>query len=284
MMDKKKKREVEWSFSFEEIGDKFRDMFGSWAEEAETSEGRFDAELGGATRAIYEFKGAVGRLNFEALPDESDKLIEAELVYVGDAEFSVDGDETKKVVLKVSGTKATIARPFKKAFGEDRDNLKWDLRLSPRVMAELKLKGCVGKGDLNLSRLQVSRVDMDGSVGELTLTLPVMREQIVVDWDGSVGQNRIIVPDGASADIRIDGSVGETIVSVSPNTALRVKVKGNLGGVSVPDGLEKVQRGGDFLGMSGVWESPGFETASPQVEIALKGGVGRLKVYTHEIA
>lgn len=284
MSEEEKSRKVEWSFSFEDLGNRFRDMFGSFAGDEEVKTTTFSAPLENATGAVVKLGGALGRITVHAL-ENADHLIDAEMVHVGDMIHEVSGDAVKTVIIRQKTNYSDIAKPMKEAFRafSNRDDLRWDIGLSPRIPLEIEVDSGVGLTTLDLTGMMLKRLEVDGGVGGITVTLPAQQEAYNVDVESGVGQTRITIPDGAQLRLSVDGGVGATDITIPANAAVRVKSDGSLGGLHLPANFERVQKGDDFISKSGVWQTAGFDLAERKIMIDFDGGVGRLSIHTHEM-
>ncbi|MCB9451086.1 MAG: hypothetical protein H6672_06580 [Anaerolineaceae bacterium] len=275
-----KKRTTEWSFSFEQLGESISQWVGSLkGGEVEVQVDHFTAPVDGATSARVELNMAIGKVTVDALSG-SDNLMEAEVGHVGEMEFTVSGDEEKRVKLGQKQPKGGIRLPFKEAINAigSRDDLLWTVGLSPNVPMRLKINAGLGASSLDLSELQITDLDVDAGVGEVQLTLPAMGESYKAEVDSGVGSIRITIPENAALKLDIDGGVGSTTVSIPHNAAVRIKADSGLGGIHLPDHFMRVKKGDDFVTKSGVWETEGFAVAARQIVIHYDGGIGGLKV------
>lgn len=282
-MNDEKKRKVEWSFSFEDLGEELNRFFSSLAGEAEVQTTELDLPLEGTTSADMRLHFSLGRTSLSALPSGSASLLQADITHVGELVFRTEGGEHKTVTLKQKSP-ASVVKPMRDAFRAlaSRDDLKWDLRLSPDVPLDLKLDGGVGPASVDLSGLNVTALDIDAGVGEMQITLPVSQRHYRAALDGGVGAVRVIIPAGTSLELDVDGGVGQVDIVVDEDAAVRVKVSGGLGGHTLPDHFEPVEERDEFLSRSGIWQTPGFDLAQKRITIKHDGGVGALRVRTAE--
>lgn len=277
----KEKRKVEWSFDFEDLGDRFSKFFSDViGGDVEVNTAELIAELDGATSAIAKVDFSVGRATVVALPVNSPNLFEANITYVGEYEFEVTGEEEKRIKLRQKD------RSFPRAFGgvfSKHHDLEWNLALSRNVPYSLRLKGGVGESDIDLTHLTVSKLKLETGVGKVDLTLPIQEQSIDVDINGGVGKTDINIPAGVSAQIDVRGGIGELNVTISPSSGVRVEANSGLGDVRLPKDFEHIKGMGNFIGANGVWESKNFATAQDQVVIDYKGGIGSFRLRYFEL-
>jgi hypothetical protein len=281
MSEQKPNRNVEWSFSFDEIGESLKRMVGKLGSDEEAKTETFKAPLEGASRAHVKLNLSVGRVNVYALAD-SDQLIEATVTYTGELEFSVTGETEKVIRLGQKPGFTDFTTPFKDAVAKftNRDDLRWDIGLNPTVALDLEIDCGLGSSGLNLTGLNLSKVDVDGGVGEIRLTLPVSDQPYGVEVDNGVGGVNLTVPEGAHPRIQMEGGVGGMSLSLPEATAARLKASGGLGGVTVPARFRRVsgEDGLAGIGASGTWETEGFALATQKITVEYSGGIGGLTV------
>ncbi len=274
--DKNKQYKTEWSFSFEQLGESLNNMFQGFSGDEDLKEATFTALKGNAPAANVKIDFAVGKNIISAL-ENSDNLIEAHLKYLGEIEFAADETPTAtNVTLRQLGKVNGVGASIKKAFGSfgHREELIWDIKLSPDLPINLDIHAGVGKCDLDLSQLKISNLNFDGGTGETQVILPASDVPYNADFDEGVGSTTIVVPDNTSISMDIEAGVGTVRVKLQGNPAVRLRGESGLGSINVPKHFERIKGGDDFISRKGVWQSPGFEEAEQQVVINYEGGVG----------
>ncbi len=278
-MTNEKQYKTEWSFSFDKIGDRFNKMVDTFTEGEEIKQSSYQVGLEGASTGNIKLDLSLGQSSIKPLVD-SDNLFEADLAYVGEIEFTTSGDVDKTVRLRqkpgVDQVVGSVRRALKSV--TNRGELRWDVRLSPKVPLKLDIDGGVGPAHIDLTGLQLTRLNLDSGVGEIQLSLPDGSYQASIE--GGVGATILNIAENAAARIDIEGGVGAVKINVPYKAAVRVTVDGNLGGVKMPDHFSRVKDNDDFIGRGGVWETPGFNVAEKQIVIDYEGGVGSLQVKT----
>lgn len=289
---------VEWSFSFEKLGEQIGDFFKSLGDksEQEIKHGEFSEPVGDATSARVRIDFSVGETTITAL-QTSENLIEADLTYVGDIELKATGEQEKVVHLSQT---AGAAEWFRSAVGwiGSGQRLRWDIGLTPNIPLNLDLHGGAGRSQLDMSRLQLTGLNVGAGAGEFSLQLPPGKYS--ARYSGGVGRSTIGVPSGADVDLmvssgageinlnisdgvalnaRISGGVGQTNVSVPANAAVRLEAHAGIGSIKAGARLQRVAGGsGELWEKGGVWETPDFATAERKIVIRFDGGVGELNV------
>ena len=238
---------------------------------------RFTERVGNATSARVNLDLTVGKTTLDALIDPN-TLIDAELTYVGEITFDVQGDKQKTISISHRAPRFDFGDWFRIADTDTR-RLWWDIGLSPEIPLTLNIDGSVGQSIIDLSDLQIEDLEVDGDVGDFHITLPATGKAYQADINGGVGAFEIVLERGAAVNLTIDGDVGEFIIDVPDDAAVRVDADIDVGKVSVPSHLVQVSSGDDdFVGESGVWETPDFDEAEIRIDIVFKGGVGDLTV------
>ena len=267
----KQKGKIEWSFDFESMGERFSQFFSDVAgEEVEVKSAELLAPLDGARSAKVDIDFAVGKASLSALPIDSDNLFEARINYIGEYEFEDSGGPDRVISLRQKGP---LPRGVGRFMGKQKD-LIWDLALAPKVPCQLRMKGGIGETDIDLSNLLVDAVKLESGVGKIALLLPAQAGDFAARIDGGVGKTDVLVPAGGGGTLDINGGAGEVTVSVEAGAALRLMADAGIGKVNLPDSLLRVKGGEHFIGISGIWESPGFAEADKRIVIDFDGGVG----------
>lgn len=277
---KNKQYKTEWSFSFEKLGDSLNNMFQGLSGDEELKEETFTAPKGSAPAANVKIDFAVGKNIISAL-ENSDNLIDAHLKYLGEVEFKAEETATEtNVTLRQLGKMNGVGASIKHAFGSigHREDLVWDIKLSPDIPLNLDVNAGVGKSELDLSQLQISNLNFDGGTGETQVTLPASDIPYNADFDEGVGSTTIVVPDNTSISMDIEAGVGSVKVKLQGNPAVRVRGESGLGSIHVPKYFEQVKGGDDFISRKGIWQTPGFDEAEHQVIINYEGGVGSFHI------
>jgi hypothetical protein len=125
----------------------------------------------------------------------------------------------------------------------------WDISLTTRLPLELNISTGVGRSDLNLRRLNLSRLEINSGVGETTVTLPA----------------------SGRYEAEFSAGVGAATITLPANLAARIELSRGVGAVSV---------NGSFIREGDRYTSANYETASNRVDLSVSGGVGAIKITT----
>jgi hypothetical protein len=300
MSDKQYK--TEWSFDFDKAGEKIRQAVSDFVGEPETKTEQFNVPLEGTSAAHVQLSLSVGQTEIKPLADESPNLFEADVTYVGELEFEVSGDVTKTVKLGQKASLGGVGDSIKHSIGwiaKRGKDLKWNIGLTTEIPLDLTLNGGVGTANLDLSGIHLRGLRLESGVGEISVRLPATPDRYDVTIDGGVGRVQLHIASDALVNVRVNGGVGatyvtiekdahvnmdidagvgETRIEVPAEADVHVSADGGLGNVSVPQRLTRISGGDSFMGNSGTWETPGYNSAENKITIDYDGGLGQLVI------
>jgi hypothetical protein len=281
---KRDSQNVEWQFDFANLGESFKNLVGSLAGDEETQHATFKHPIDGASSAAVEIGFSIGKGSIRPLLTSSN-LIEADITYVGEVEFEVEGEQHKRVKLAQKNPKNVLG-PIRQGFRAlaDRKDLEWNIGLASGIPLDLSIDGGVGPIEADLTGLTVKDLDIDSGVGTMHVTLPVQDAALHTEIDSGVGQLTIIVPEGAHGTLDIEGGVGEVKILVSPNAAVYLEAESGLGSVQTPDNMKRISGKSEFLDNSGEWRTEGYELAQRRLRVKFDGGVGSFRIAHHRQA
>ena len=124
----------------------------------------------------------------------------------------------------------------------------WNLKVSDDTPLELKVDMGAGRGELNLSKVDLTRLDVDIGAG-----------QVNVDLTGARGKDLQAV---------IQGGVGEAIVRLPKNMGVVATVHGGLGSIDV-HGLKEE---------SGKYVNAAYGKSPNTLRLTVEGGIGHIKL------
>ncbi|QPC84525.1 hypothetical protein G4Y79_09160 [Phototrophicus methaneseepsis] len=282
---KRNGRTVEWQFDFAEVGESFKNMLGSLAGDQEVQHDTFVEAIDGAAHAEVEIGFSIGKGFIRALAPTSGNLLDADVYYIGEMEFTVEGDASKYVRLAQQTSKSPLT-PIRQGFRAmaDSKKLTWQVGLTPNIPLDLSIDGGIGPVEADLSGLTLNDLDVDSGVGTMNVTLPIQTAALHAEIDSGVGQLTVNVPEGAHGELDIKGGVGEVVIYVSRNTALMLTAKSGLGSIDVASGIHRITGGREFIEDSGEWRTEGYELAGNRLRIKYDGGVGSFQIAYHESA
>jgi hypothetical protein len=160
--------------------------------------------------------------------------------------FAYNVPESKPVVEYRAG-EINLSQPRSPAnFGNTVNN--WDLTLNGDVPLEIKAELGAGEANLELGRMNLSRVEVSLGAGEVNMDLRGDPQR--------------------SYSVQVRGGVGETVVYLPRNVGISATASKGIGGISV-EGLER---------RDGVWVNPDKIDAPVTVRLDVKGGVGEIRL------
>jgi len=233
---------------------------------------QFSEALGQANSARIDLDFSLGPAFIDALVNSKD-LFQAEIRHFGEAEFSSSGTSRKTILLDTTERRLQIGGLD--IFAEP--DLRWEIGITPEIPIDLVIKGGVGEADLDLSKLDLTGLDLSVGVGKVMIYLPATSEGYDAKITGSVGETYIEISEGADIRLDVEGGVGEVTIKVPDDAAVRLDASVGVGRIRVPIGFRQISGGdNDLVGEAGVWESAGFDSADRRIIITFNGGVGGL--------
>lgn len=219
---------------------------------------------------------AVIRIDFDnpsaklfALSD-STALIDGEVSYIGELDFQAERNGSEAdISLRTRSGPLEWLNPGN--WGGDNDN-RWRIGLSPTVPTDLSLDVGNGSTELDMSKLQVTALEIDGGNGSSTMMFPGGDYEATVDAGN--GSLRLHLAENGRQTIEIDGDNGSTTIYLPADVAARVEFEEGNGGVRVDERFELVS--GDEE--DGVWETADYGDAANQIELIIDGGNGSVRV------
>jgi hypothetical protein len=241
----------------------------------------FSAALDRAAAAEVSLSVPFQKAFISAL-EGSDTLVEAEVEYIGEMTFDVEGDTAKSVRLS-EDTKNLL-------YDGDRP-LRWNVRLNPDVPLNLAVDLASGELSVDATGLNLSNLVLRTASGLIDADLPATADRLPIQVDVMSGSMNINLPASAQADLtRIGMASGQLNIQVGAGASVTVSgVTINAGGVviDVPNDaavrleIKSVASGSVNLAFSltrlagtdpdeGVWETEGFADADHQIQIVVE--------------
>lgn len=215
------------------------------------------------------------------------QLVEARFSGLRPGEVTLTGEEQLFVDVK----------PRRVAPGLLLSSGEWRVSLTPDLPLALTVNGGAGSSQLDLSHLDLVRLQLRASSGASRLLLPGNGRYYQAELAGGSGKLDVAVAPGASLDLTAKPGSGGMNLSVGPNTDLQLTLATSSGNVTLnlpqdapirltisSDGSGAV-RVADFLarrsgrGDTGVWESAGLARGGRVIEVnVIKVGSGSIAV------
>lgn len=296
--EKDKRYVTEWSFSFEDLGDKLGEFVRGLGGEQVIQKAVLNEPLADATAAEVHLFIPVAETTIHSAPAST--LFSAELTYIGELEYTVTGEGRKQISL---GQKTAAADWMKHMFAwvGTQNHLRWDIGLAQGIPVDLRVHAGVGKATIDLTNVSLSALSVEGGTGSLELTVPASTERLPVRLNGGVGEYTVTLADNANTDLRvttgtgqatvkigqgsdvsatIQGGVGQTDIHIPQGAAVRIKAQMGLGDISAPARFVRTKGESGFgpVAKVGVWETAGYDTAERRITITFQGGVGGLTI------
>ncbi|MCC7207599.1 MAG: hypothetical protein IT323_09840, partial [Anaerolineae bacterium] len=259
---------------------------------------RFVEPVDGAQTATIDLNLPVAEARVGPLADRNN-LIDADLVYYGDIDFSASGLRDRRVTLRQVNMGRNLGMFNPLVYMSGKEKLVWDVKLNPDIPTELTINAGAGDVRLDLSEMELMFLKLQCALGAMKVFLPASRRRYMATINGGAGETRVTVPRGALLDMDVNGGVGHTELSFSSDSDARVRIRGGVGDVQIdlppdlpvqvrasvgvgdlnlPSRFRKVTKEERFVGQSGLWQTDNFREGDPAVIIEYSGGVGSLKV------
>ena len=134
-----------------------------------------------------------------------------------------------------------------------RENHRWDVKLSPKVVLDLSLDAGSGSCDFDLTDLEISNLLLDLGSGSVDLALPSR----------------------GTFKTRIDGGSGSLLIAIPGSVGVRVVLESGSGSFDPGERFRLVEgeRNDD-----GVWETANFDTAEYTIELEIDQGSGSIRI------
>ena len=195
-----------------------------------------------AARAEIQLVTSVGRL--EIGPGNSGQLL--------DGTLDLNRNEKLERTLSTRGDTQVVRLAVRSRniinFGTlNQGDVRWLVKLSPKVPLTLKVETGVGESTLDLSGLKVTNLNLKGGVGKAT----------------------VILPASAVVTANIESDVGEITVRLPRGMQARIQATSDIGSVRLP---------GDFQRTGDTSTSKGYTNSSNRVDLHVTSGVGQITV------
>ncbi|MBN2257775.1 MAG: hypothetical protein JW704_08115 [Anaerolineaceae bacterium] len=235
---------------------------------AELNSEKLIEPIGGASAAIVDLRLSLDSVDVTSL-SSGENLIEAEMVHYGEGYLNVSGEAQKKIVLGTENLPSGNTWFTFPSIGTGwKTDQYWKIGLTDRNPLDLSVDGSLGSVDLDLSKLQLTDLNVNVSMGSMDIYLPQSTDRYDVDIDGSAGALKVTLPAATNLSLHLDGSAGSSTFTLPPVYDLRIEVlDGGLGSMDLPEGLNRVSGSGDA--QEGVWESDGYDAATYKILIII---------------
>jgi hypothetical protein len=264
---------------------------GPTLEVVELQEKEESIPLDGAEPVAVEILFGAGEL--EITSGDPDQLFSGRFLYnVAEWEPEVTYSDGKLIIQQGDGDESW-GWP-----SEDAARNEWELAFSPEVPLELDIKTGAGQGELDLTDLQIEKLDIDLGAGDFSVqfnapnrtemsrfTLDVGAADLEIEGVGNASPEEMIVQGGAgkitldltgdwanSADIEVTSGVGQLDLRLPDEVGVRVEVTGGLSNVET-SGLS---RSGD------AYVNDAYGEAEIELNITITTGVGQVDLKVAE--
>jgi hypothetical protein len=232
----------------------------------------YTAPLDQASSVTYNLETFSEPVTISALKESSDQLINADLIHQGQIDFSVTGTTNKMVTLSESTNPNNWF-----SWNFSGINNKWDIALTSKIPADVKIDGGSGSINADLSDIQLKSLTTDLGSGSSSFILPKSEDQLDVDINSGSGSVSLTIPDQTNVTIRIQSGSGALDIQLPQGTGVRVEVMDSgSGSLDLGSSLTKIS--GDDE--TSTWESKNYEQSVQHILIKLLDrGSGSISIH-----
>jgi hypothetical protein len=177
---------------------------------------------------------------------------------------------------------------------EDTARNEWELKFSPEVPLEMDVKAGAGQGELDLSDLQLEKLDIDLGAGDFTInfnepnkarlsrfTLDAGAAKLEITGVGNASPEKMVVQGGAgeitldltgdwtrSADVEVTAGVGKLTLHLPEGVGVRVEVEG---------GLSEIEASG-LRHSDGAYVNDAYGETEVELNVKVATGVGQVSL------
>lgn len=178
--------------------------------------------------------------------------------------------------------------------GDEGIRNEWDLRFSPEVVLDMDIRAGAGQGELDLTDLQIEKLDVDLGAGDFTIgfdepntagmsrfTLDAGAARLEINGVGNASPEEMVVQGGAgeitldltgdwarSADIEVTAGIGQLTLYLPDDVGVKVDVTGGLANIET-SGLRR---------SGGAYVNDAYGEAETELVIAVTTGVGQVNL------
>lgn len=214
---------------------------------------------------------AAPRASLFALSDSTD-LIAGEVSYQGALQFDHEVTQGHANINLRTTSDSTEWFNWLNPSNWSGEGMEWQLGLNPRIPTDLILDFASGSISADLSRLNLTNLEIDGSSGSATLLLP--DGNYTMDYDMASGSVQMTLPATGQSTFIIEGNSGSVTLLLPESMALRVTADGSSHSFQPGHRLEQVSDDDD----QNVWQTPDYEDATDRLDIQLDMSSGSIQI------
>jgi len=258
---------------------------GPTLEVGELQEKEESIPLDGAEPVAVDILFGAGEMEITA--GDADQLFSGRFLYNVDKWEPEVTYEDGKLVIRQGNNDESWGWP-----DEDAARNEWELAFSPEVPLEMDIKTGAGQGELDLTDLQIEKLDIDLGAGDFSVvfnapnqaemsrfTLDVGAASLEIRGVGNASPRDMVVQGGAgeitldltgdwdnSADIEVTSGVGRLALRLPDDVGVRVEVEG---------GLTNIKTSG-LRSTGGAYVNDAYGEAEIELNIEVTTGIGQV--------
>lgn len=192
-----------------------------------------------ASSFVLNLKPSMGKISIDAYNDSAN-LIGGHVIVPRSVKISEDFTAGDRARLRLAAQNSTQNWwPGK--------NESWNLKLNRDALLDMELDLAIGEMDLNLSNLNVNRMNTDFGIASVTIYLPA----------------------SGNYDILIDGGIGTIILEIPYETAVIITTDTGIVSKTMPS---------DYTRVENDWISPQYAESENRANISMSLGIGSIVV------
>ncbi|MBE2220875.1 MAG: hypothetical protein IAF02_05010 [Anaerolineae bacterium] len=150
---------------------------------------------------------------------------------------------------------------------------RWKLGINPTVVADLRLDTGAGSVNYDLADLTLSHLQIDGSAGSATVSLPDGVYDVA--YDQGAGSLNMTLPENGRQTIKLDGGAGSITLYLPAEMAARIDVDSGAGSFNPDSRFTQIDGNNNN---EGIWETEDYENADNRVDLIVDIGAGSVTI------
>ena len=226
----------------------------------------------GVESVEYNLETASYPVTIQALDNQSNLLVSADVTYQGTFRYDESGTTNKTISMSQYNDSGNW-------FVFDFNPSNWIIELSPKVPTDININGGSGSIDMDLRGIQLEELRGDFGSGSTQIVLPESDKKYAAEIQSGSGSVRIDLPSETTMVLTLDSGSGSNSVSLPSDAEYRIEVMDDgSGSLSLPDDLIRSSDSNNFD--IGAYETDGYKSAEHPILIQILGqGSGSISIH-----
>ena len=221
--------------------------------------------LDNAESAEIKIDSSIGKFQVNSLNND-DNLIEGTIYSVPQERIEESYKKDDSAINYYLGSDWEPSFPGSLSQSEKR-KLLWQLNLTEEIPLDLNLSLGVGQSDIDLSGIQLTKLDLNIGVGQVSVELP--EGEYTAYIEGGVGKTIVTLPEAGKINLIVSGGVGEIIIYIPEEMAAQINVDRGIAGLSLPNSYHQ---------NDDTYTSPNYSSNDSRIDIKIDQGVGNIAI------